>query len=60
MTTPKLMTAGKAAKQRGTTLKRVSETLDISPQTLHNWFTDKPKLFHAVISYVADLNPSTD
>ena len=44
------MTAAQYAKQAGLkTLLEVSELTDVSPQTLNNWFKNKPKLFEITI-----------
>lgn len=44
------MTASKQAKELGLkSLTQVSELTAQSPQTLINWFNDKPKLFNIVL-----------
>ena len=44
------MTASKQAKESGlTSLTEVSELTKQSPQTLINWYNDKPELFEVVI-----------
>jgi hypothetical protein len=44
------MTASKQAKDAGLlSLSQVSELTNQSPQTLINWYNDKPELFEVVI-----------
>jgi hypothetical protein len=44
------MTASKKAKELGLkSLAQVSELTGQSPQTLINWFNDKPELFNIVL-----------
>jgi len=45
------MTASKQAKQAGLkSLSELSEITGTSPQTLINWYNNKPKLFAVVVA----------
>lgn len=54
------LTPGQAAVLYQTTVAEVSKTVNVSRQTLENWFRNKPDLFKAVCVYTAHLQAPAD